>query len=537
MERRMMFVTATVLAVLHPAWASPHTDSISSRDRAGECTIGVASGLVTTDGRPLFWKVRDIGPEPARQRLVHVGGSPLGYIGICTDEDGIYMGVNQVGVASGNSLVRPIPGLAPNSSVQSHILQNFDSVEQIDEYFCFGMKAGSCNASGCFCFIDALGNATMLEVNRSVQIWAYDSLDGDRQTQGLYGFVVRANEFHMQTEGTDDTSVSGRYASGVHNVLGLIATSGLNVQGLIQGASDAQDYYEFLRYGPGREMETIARPTTHSAVVVHGILPGEDPGLTTMWVILGQTNYSIAVPTWACVAKVPECLRSGLMYDRARSLWAKGEEHVTQASVFALEAHLLYAVTEVLLPQWRASGVPTVAEMTRIEARMADDAYSLLDCLDNRRSDNQTPAVSLDASADGLALTFSVAADDPDGLVVATIWDFGDAYYSTDPTGLHVYREPGTYLVSCTVTDDDGVSVTDWRYCEIHASDDLPQASEPLPQGKDEEPSPRPVEEETIGVNREGDEEHDSTVCAPKSLRPDRSLASDTILDNPQQGE
>jgi hypothetical protein len=159
------------------------------------------------------------------------------------------------------------------------------------------------------------------------------------------------------------------------------------------------------------------------------------------------------------------------MYDRARSLWLKANEATIQASVFPLEAHLLDAVEEVLLPHWRAHGVPDVNAMTRIESRMADDAYSLLDCLDNRRSNNQPPILSLDVSSEGLTATFSVTADDIDGSIVATVWDFGDDCYSADPGPLHVYDEPGTYLVSCTATDDCGVSITDWRYHEIPASD------------------------------------------------------------------
>jgi hypothetical protein len=205
---------------------------------------------------------------------------------------------------------------------------------------------------------------------------------------------------------------------------------------------------------------------------VHGVLPDEDPALATMWVLLGQTNYSIAVPTWAKVSQIPQCLASGLMYDRARSLWIKGNERLTQASIFPLEAHLLDMVMETLLPHWRAYGVPDVSELTRIESRMADDAYSLLDCLDRRR-DNQVPTISFVGSPDGPTLSFTVAVDDPDGVIVATEWDFGDGSRSSEVSPLREYTEPRTYLVSCTVTDDRGVSVTDWRYYEVPVNVDL----------------------------------------------------------------
>lgn len=253
----------------------------------------------------------------------------------------------------------------------------------------------------------------------------------------------------------------------------MIANDALSVKTLVQGRSDSQEYYELIRFGPGRELHTIARPTTRSAVVVHGTLPDEDPALTTMWVLLGQTNYSIAVPTWPRVSKLPECLCSGLMYDRARSLWAKGEEELTQASVYPLEAHLLDVVTETLLPHWRAHGVPTVSDMTRIENEIADNAYSLLDCLDNRQGNNRAPTPSFKAFPDGFRLSFICTAEDSDGLVTATFWDFGDGSWSSEVAPSHVYDNPGTYLVSCMVTDDDGVNSTEWRYFEVPLNVDL----------------------------------------------------------------
>ena len=489
MRKRVMVSLLMIAVVPRAAMANVSGDLLPAPPGQEGCTIGVATGLVTQDGRPLLWKVRDV-TSAAHQQLIHVTDSPYSCVGVCTEGGGLYMGVNEVGVASGNSLVRLTPGLASNSSIQRHMLRHCTTVDQIADDIISQQQAGTCNASGCLPFIDAAGEARIFEVDRSRSLWTYDSLAPARQAQGLDGFVVRANEFHMRADGTDDTGLGGRYASGVQNVLGLIATGSLSVRGLIQGAHGAQDYYEFVRYGPDRELETIARDTTRSSVVVHGVLPEEDPALATMWVLLGQTNYSIAVPTWARVAKVPEPLRSGLMYDRAKSLWTKGEEEITQASVFPLEAHLLDVVTETLLPHWRTSGVPTVAEMTRIEARMADDAYSLLDCLDNRREDNQAPTLSFDASLDGLTLAFSVAAGDPDGVVVGTAWEFGDDCYSAEPDPVHVYDEPGTYLVSCTATDDCGVSVTDWRYYEIPADADLAGGAETGFDGKCEE-SPR----------------------------------------------
>jgi hypothetical protein len=57
--------------------------------------------------------------------------------------------------------------------------------------------------------------------------------------------------------------------------------------------------------------------------------------------------------------------------------------------------------------------------------------------------------------------------------VTSTFWDFGDGNESSEVAPSHVYDNPGTYLVSCTATDDDGVSLTDWRYFTVPLNVDL----------------------------------------------------------------
>ena len=49
---------------------------------------------------------------------------------------------------------------------------------------------------------------------------------------------------------------------------------------------------------------------------------------------------------------------------------------------------------------------------------------------------------------------------DPDGTIVAYFWDFGDGRNATGATADHGYEHNGTYTVTLTVTDDDGVSAS-----------------------------------------------------------------------------
>ncbi len=429
--------------------------------QAHACTIGVASGYVTTDGRPILWKTGD--GADSRQHLAFVDDSPHNYLVTRSGDSGVFNGLNDAGVALGNTWVG---GACNNSAPQEYVLKHCASLSEIRDYIHEEVTAGRCNASGCFPFIDAQGNASIFEINRSDWFLEYDSMDPDRQAQGLYGFVVRANEFHERTDGTDDTSITGgRYESGTYNTSGLVGSDMLCARTIVQG-NDGANGFEFLRYGPGRSLATIARSFTRTARVVHGVAPGEDPALATMWVILGQPNYGIAVPAWVRVSDIPQCLASGDMYDRAKSLYQKGAETVTQASVLPAEAHLFDEVEE-LLTYWREEGVPSVTEMTRVEHRMAEDAYSLLDCLDNTQSDNKAPDVAFNLFTDGLAVDFALTAADLDGTIDDIEWNFGDGLTSTETSPSHTYAELGTYLVSCTVTDDDGVSITDWSYCVV----------------------------------------------------------------------
>jgi PKD repeat protein len=49
---------------------------------------------------------------------------------------------------------------------------------------------------------------------------------------------------------------------------------------------------------------------------------------------------------------------------------------------------------------------------------------------------------------------------DPDGTIVVYFWDFGDGTNATGVTVQHSYRHKGTYTVTLTATDDDGMSAS-----------------------------------------------------------------------------
>lgn len=77
----------------------------------------------------------------------------------------------------------------------------------------------------------------------------------------------------------------------------------------------------------------------------------------------------------------------------------------------------------------------------------------------------------------GVAVTFDGSgSNDPDGTIVTYNWNFGDGTTMDDggPTPSHVYATAGTYNVTLTVVDNDGLSDSDSTTASITDPNDVP---------------------------------------------------------------
>ena len=77
---------------------------------------------------------------------------------------------------------------------------------------------------------------------------------------------------------------------------------------------------------------------------------------------------------------------------------------------------------------------------------------------------NQVPVADAGgpySGTEGVAISFDGSnSTDPDGTIVSYLWDFGDGENSTIQNPNHLYNQNGTYTVTLTVSDDDGLSDT-----------------------------------------------------------------------------
>ena len=69
---------------------------------------------------------------------------------------------------------------------------------------------------------------------------------------------------------------------------------------------------------------------------------------------------------------------------------------------------------------------------------------------------NIPPVASFEFTASGLNVNFLDTSTDPDGFIVSWEWNFGDGSGSTEQNPSHTYDTANTYIVTLTVTDDDG---------------------------------------------------------------------------------
>ncbi|HBN77304.1 MAG TPA: hypothetical protein DD473_16120 [Planctomycetaceae bacterium] len=286
------------------------------------CTTVVISGRATIDGRPLLWKNRDTWQN--QNEVVHDSSGKYTFVGITNAEasERIYMGTNTAGLCIENSVSRDLAGKATNGPTNGefikYVLQNFSTVNQVKEYLEQTDKTGRKTRAN-FGVIDAKGGAAIFEAGPS----SYRMFDANNPHDAPQGFIVRANfsetsrESLPEAEQNLETIYSGiRYQRAFDLCQSQLSDSGLNAEYLLQRIArdvaecpsccfgDSAETNSQLSKESVRTSSTLNRSMTVSSVVFQGVLPEEAPELTTMWALLGEPLFTIAIPCWASQHKI-----------------------------------------------------------------------------------------------------------------------------------------------------------------------------------------------------------------------------------------
>lgn len=279
--------------------------------RTLECTIGVACGNVTHDKRPLLWKTRDMTVEP--NFVIFDSTSTYKFISVTTKQTNFsWMGVNEQGFAIVASQIYDLTTtITNNKGINSGKLMNIalgtcKTIKNFEELLDETNKQGRSGQAN-FAVIDATGEAALFETGGNIY-YKYNTRDSQS------GFIIRTN-FSLKGNGNNGID---RYHRSNELISNFIKGDSLNYKSIIRyQMRDFSDYKSKPYKIPSIDLQNISAcayiDCNHSicnknsvaACVIHGILPGESPELTTMWTMLGFPATSMAIPYWP-VGTVPE---------------------------------------------------------------------------------------------------------------------------------------------------------------------------------------------------------------------------------------
>ncbi len=375
-----------------------------------ECTIGIATGEATSDGRPMIWKTRDQSGAPNNEVIYNTEGD-LDFV--CVSSAGSptpWMGLNERGFAILNSQSSDLgrgshddrgdrgPG---NGRIMLMALMSCSTVAEFEQLLDRTNETGRTTQAN-LAVMDTTGAVAIFETADSTY-WKFDAHD---PAVAPDGYILRTN-FAVNGGGRGGIE---RYHRTVELFEGFQAENNLNYRSILRtqmrdfsnedsepvSVPYPESWSQDVPRGYIYTGVSICRSSSVSAAVFQGVRPGEPARLSTMWAMLGQPATSITIPYWAVGMTPPESdgqetaplcdvsnqIRS-LLFDsednsrfldsyklrdsKGRGLWT-----VT----FAAEDSILSAA-EALLEQWRVNA-PTTDEILEAESAFAGYAFSIL---------------------------------------------------------------------------------------------------------------------------------------------------------------
>lgn len=453
--------------------------------QAEECTIGVASGSATADGRPMIWKTRDYISELDNEaryhtaldyKFVYVAGAGG------TTTSGVRMGVNEHGLAIVNSTSSDLPDGSDTGPLNGDLIRvglgTCLTVEEFQDYLDETNQTGR-RTNGNFAIIDTAGGAAIFEVGEMVY-WRFDAADDPE------GYILRTN---FAINGGGSTGIQ-RLIRTVDLVDQFYTGDSLNHKSILRhqmrdfsdNSSDPiavpfNGSYGGRPYGYIETDKSICRNSSVSASVITGVLYGEYPELSTMWTILGQPATSIALPYWpigytpdeadgiltSSLCDISLRIRSelydyegdGSYIDTYKLL--DGNEGGLWTKTFPYEDRVFSEVA-ALMEQWRTEEDLPAEDMKTTEDTLATSTYNyLLSCLNYMLSDTpihgvtgQKAAVFPNPLNAASVLAFELRATANVEIAVYTLAGVLVHYmeFNEQPAGQH-HHALGSYLVDC----------------------------------------------------------------------------------------
>ena len=282
---------------------------------AEACTSAIVSGRLTADGRPLLWKNRDTGDQNNRVERIKAHDGLYEFVALFdardTKDSAAWLGFNERGFAIMNTASYnlnddnvPERDMDREGVVMRYALERCTTVDDFERVLEQLPKPLGVEAN--FGVIDAQGNGAYFETGNFKWV-KYDlaaeptgiltrtnySVSG-REGQGN-GYIRHDNERELLRPYILERNITPATFTEVISRTFYHSRLGQNFNESGQEWIVDQDF--------------IPRRISTASVVIEGVLPGEDPSLTTMWIALGYPPCAEVFAAWTGENGVPDVLR------------------------------------------------------------------------------------------------------------------------------------------------------------------------------------------------------------------------------------
>lgn len=365
------------------------------------CTSAIISGRLTPDGRPLIWKHRDTDELNNRVDYIARGkGVKYAFIAVvnATKEEGeSWMGVNEMGFSIINTASSNMHRYPQDENEQEGVLmyKALATCRTLADFEAFLKKNKPLGVETNYGVIDAEGGAAYYETNS----FEWTKQDINDPTVAPLGYKVYTN-FSLTGE-VDGGGGYIRWTTADNTLRSYVLSGGqITPQWIFDHLSRSYshpligiDLRKDLSAAPNGwvyDMDFIPRRSTASSAVIKGVKPGENPLLSTMWVVLGYPPVSVAVPTMvaagadqpAVVSRISEnedtCPISNAAMARREKVFpihrGSGPRYVHFAEVYNAEntgylqrlapiEQAVFEEFEKVQARWYTAGKPEAAEL------------------------------------------------------------------------------------------------------------------------------------------------------------------------------
>ncbi len=299
-----------------------------------ECTLALISGTAAQDGRPLLWKNRDC-PATA-QEYIYSDSGQFSFIGVTNSgtTNQVWGGVNEAGFAIVDANAYNFADLRPGGDDDGRImywaLMTCQTVEDFEAVMDSTDDAGR-TLTAIYGVLDAYGQGAFFEA-ATYEHYRYDL---DDSSAAPNGYMVRAT---FGYSGSPEHVSQYRHDRALEMLDSAYAVEGLSRELLIQCVArdllgsmtnpyplPFQGQEGSLPYGfiNTNSENLINRNSTRSAQFIQGILPTENPLLTTLWAMVAEPVSTMALPLWVGAGSVPPEF-DGPEFDQSElNLWAQ----------------------------------------------------------------------------------------------------------------------------------------------------------------------------------------------------------------------